>query len=84
MLIRLVFCSRVSKLEILAAIPDGAGYIELKVKNAGSSSATIDDIYVNGVPLSLSGVTFTDDGDRLDAENSPSQDACPNDGPCRL
>ncbi len=68
--------TRFEKIEVIAAVPDGTGHIELKVKNTGSSSATIDDVYVNGVPLSLDGVTFTDDGDRLDATNAPTAN-CP-------
>ena len=76
--------TRFEKIEIIAAVPDGTGHIELKVKNTGSSSATIDDIYVNGVPLGLSGVTFTSDGNKLDATNAPSEDTCPANGPCTL
>jgi len=76
--------TRFEKLEVIAAVPDGTGNVELLVKNTGSSSATIDDIYVNGVPLGRDGVTFTNDGNRLDATNPPAQNACPNAGPCRL
>ena len=43
--------TRFEKLEITAAYYDVSGpYVVLRVKNTGSASATIDDIYVNGVP----------------------------------
>ena len=45
--------TRFEKIEITAAYPqqDDGGYdVVLVVKNTGSATATIDDIYVNGVP----------------------------------
>ena len=43
--------TRFEKLEITAAYYDVSGpYVVLRVKNTGSASATIDDIYVNGIP----------------------------------
>ncbi|RLG03206.1 MAG: hypothetical protein DRN61_05180 [Thaumarchaeota archaeon] len=78
--------TRFEKLEITAAVYDTTTPdVELRVRNTGSSSATIDDIYVNGVPLGLTGVTFTSDGDVLDATNSPAgTGACQANGPCTL
>jgi hypothetical protein len=44
--------TRFEKLEITSAVYDpNNGDVELLVKNTGSSTATIDDLYVNGRPL---------------------------------
>ncbi len=42
--------TRYEKIEISAAYYDGSNVV-LKVKNTGSADATIDNIYVNGIPL---------------------------------
>ena len=53
--------TRFEKIEITSAYfnPNAGtnGAVVLYVKNTGSSSATIDDIYVNGVPLNRATVT---------------------------
>jgi len=46
--------TRFEKIEIKAAYVSGSNVI-LVVKNTGSAAATIDDIYVNGVPLGTTG-----------------------------
>ena len=46
--------TRFEKIEIKAAYVSGSDVI-LVAKNTGSAAATIDDIYVNGVPLGGSG-----------------------------
>ena len=46
--------TRFEKIEIKAAYVSG-GEVILVAKNTGSAAATIDDIYVNGVPLGGSG-----------------------------
>ena len=67
--------TRFEKIEITAAYPtksDQEVVVILKVKNTGSAAATIDDIYVNGMPLgepgektwsASGGTTFLDPGD---------------------
>ena len=52
--------TRFEKLEITAAYPDASGNVLLKVKNTGSATTKIDDIYVNGVPLGGTGHNCTD------------------------
>ena len=42
--------TRFEKIEISAAYATAANNITLVIKNTGSASATIDDIYVNGIP----------------------------------
>ena len=43
--------TRFEKIEIVAAYYDtGSNAVILKVKNTGSATATIDDVYVNGIP----------------------------------
>ncbi|MCD6536055.1 MAG: hypothetical protein J7K49_03375 [Thaumarchaeota archaeon] len=42
--------TRFEKIEIVAAYAKGSNEVVLVVKNTGSASATIDDIYVNGIP----------------------------------
>jgi len=43
--------TRFEKIEITAAYYDVShDYVVLRVKNTGSASATIDDVYVNGIP----------------------------------
>ena len=43
--------TRFEKIEISAAYYDTSNnYVVLRVKNTGSAAATIDDIYVNGIP----------------------------------
>lgn len=77
--------TRYEKLEITAAVPAPGVGVELKVRNTGSSAATIDDIYVNGVPLQLNGVNFVAHGNLVDANNPPPQGNCPNaQGGCTL
>jgi len=73
--------TRYEKLEVTAAVYSN-GQVELRVRNTGSSPATIDDIYVNGIPLALSGVTFTGSGSVLSA-SSPIA-SCTGSTPCSL
>ena len=50
--------TRFEKIEIVAAYPTvsgGSTQITLIVKNTGSAAATIDDIYVNGIPCGIEG-----------------------------
>jgi len=77
--------TRFEKLEITSAVYDaGVGNVELRVRNTGSSPATIDDIYVNGQPLILEGVEFVKEGAILKADNPP-ETGCPDDkGRCTL
>jgi len=42
--------TRFEKVEIVAAYATGTDQVILVVKNTGSAAATIDDIYVNGIP----------------------------------
>jgi len=48
--------TRFEKLEITAAYYEAGTGVILRVRNTGSSSATIDDVYVNGRPLGRSGI----------------------------
>jgi hypothetical protein len=71
--------TRFEKLEITSAVFDpNTGQVELRVRNTGSSPATIDDIYVNGQPLILAGVNFVPNGAILAANNPPNA-GCPDD-----
>jgi len=71
--------TRFEKLEITSAVYDPAAMqVELLVRNTGSSPATIDDIYVNGQPLTLIGVQFVNVGAILQANNAPNA-GCPDD-----
>ena len=45
--------TRFEKIEISAAYATASNNIVLVVKNTGSAAATIDDIYVNGIPCGL-------------------------------
>ena len=76
--------TRFEKIETLATAYDSNNnQVELLVRNTGSSPATIDNIYVNGQPISAlgGGFGFTNDGVVLDPPtNAPTCDT--NSGLC--
>jgi FlaG/FlaF family flagellin (archaellin) len=61
--------TRFEKLEIPTAYATRNGTdgwtITLEVKNTGTTSTTITDVLINGIPLDMKDVEFTDDGANL-------------------
>ena len=61
--------TRFEKIEIVAAYYDASSNaVVLKVKNTGSATATIDDVYVNGIPGAT--YTFTEGNETLSPGDS--------------
>jgi len=66
--------TRFEKIEIAAAYATSADKVTLLAKNTGSATATIDDIYVNGIPCSGTCDLYVDETkDNLPFSLTPGQ-----------